>query len=255
MNIAFPAVLLFMLVLPGLLFRYTYQRGFFRRSPITVPSFTEDLGFSILWAVVLHAIWLNIFSIAGLRIDYGTLLTLLIGQFGKDQAYLTQAIQAITAGHAAITSYFLSLFVAGYLLGYGAHFLVRSQRWDRRFPLLRFSNEWHYLFSGEDALAPATTLKPDVYITAVVEFKEATYLYRGTLVSWTFDRQGILERLTLEQVSRRRLEKDRSDDQPYNPVSRGQDSRYYSVEGDLFIMRYSEIKTLNVEYVYLLPVD
>ncbi len=44
MNIAFSAVLLFVLVLPGLLFRYTYQRGFFRCSPVTLPSFAEDFA-------------------------------------------------------------------------------------------------------------------------------------------------------------------------------------------------------------------
>ncbi len=250
MNIAFSAVLVFILVLPGLLFRYTYQRGFFRRSPVTVPSFAEDLAFSVLWAGLLHTLWLNLFALFGLRLEYGPLLALLVGQFGRDQIYLDDAVLALQTAHAAITFYFLSLFAAGYGMGYAFHALVRRQRWDRTTRAFRFPNEWYYLFSGEEADVD----EPNVYVTVLLELKEGTYLYRGILQAWYFDRQGSLERIVLEEVLRRRLSEDRDSSEPYLPPMRGTDERYYSVEGDLLVLRYNEIKTLNVEYLYLAPV-
>jgi len=252
MNIAFSAVLVFILVLPGLLFRYTYQRGFFRRSPVTIPSFAEDLAFSVLWAGLLHTLWLNLFALLGLRLEYGPLLALLVGQFGVDQKYLDEAVRALQNAHAAITFYFLSLFAAGYGLGYAFHALVRRQRWDHTTRAFRFPNEWYYLFSGEEAAGG----QPDiVFVTVLLELSDATYLYRGILQAWYFDRQGNLDRVVLEEVLRRKLAEDRDSSEPYVPPMRGSDERYYSVEGDLLVLRYSEVKTLNVEYLYLAPVN
>ena len=251
MNIAFSAVLIFILVLPGLLFRYTYQRGFFRRSPVTIPSFAEDLAFSVLWAGLLHTLWLNLFALFGLRLEYGPLLALLVGQFGTDQKYLDAAVRALDVAHAPITFYFLSLFAGGYTLGYAFHALVRRQSWDRKTRAFRFPNEWYYLFSGEEA----SSGQPDIiFVTVLLELKEATYLYRGILQAWYFDRQGNLERIVLEEVLRRKLAEDRDSSKPYVPPMRGTDERYYSVEGDLLVLRYSEVRTLNVEYLYLVPV-
>lgn len=87
-----------------------------------------------------------------------------------------------------------------------------------------------------------------------MELKEAFYLYRGALKAWFFDRRGNLERIFLKEVLRRKLGEDCPSSVPYSPPQPGVDERYYSVEGSHLVLRYSEIKTLNVEYLYLAPV-
>ena len=58
--------------------------------------------------------------------------------------------------------------------------------------------------------------------------------------------QGELDRLLLTQTQRRKLADDRSLD-----GSNADAVRFYPIAGDIFVLRYSEIKPLNVSYLSL----
>ena len=64
------------------------------------------------------------------------------------------------------------------------------------------------------------------------------------------DADGGLDRLILQQVMRRPL----LADQPYDPAD-DDPTRFYGVEGDYFVLRYSEAITLNIEYIKLAKVE
>ena len=83
-------------------------------------------------------------------------------------------------------------------------------------------------------------------ISAIVEFKDAAYLYTGILCGYEVSDQGELDRLLLTQTQRRKLADDRSLD-----GSKADAVRFYPIAGDIFVLRYSEIKTLNVSYLSL----
>jgi hypothetical protein len=59
MNFALPALLVFLISLPGLILRYTYAKGIFileRRRPVTFRATTEEIALSIPFAALLHLI-------------------------------------------------------------------------------------------------------------------------------------------------------------------------------------------------------
>jgi hypothetical protein len=66
MNIAFPALLLFLLVLPGIALRYTYLKGFWSwNSPVSIQSISDEVAYSLVWAAILHVVWCSTVSVLG----------------------------------------------------------------------------------------------------------------------------------------------------------------------------------------------
>ena len=88
-----------------------------------------------------------------------------------------------------------------------------------------------------------------VFLSAVVDHGKESYLYRGIVLDWSFDASGNLDNIRLTLAHRRRLESDRA---PSAEVKAGEyvgpDERYYEIRGDLFILRYTEMKTINLDY-------
>jgi hypothetical protein len=97
-----------------------------------------------------------------------------------------------------------------------------------------------------------------VAIGAVVSLGGIAYLYTGVLVEYFLDDQGQLNRLVLASAARRPLSEDaveESEESLAEGSSRALpgDERFYPIEGDYFVLRYSEVLTLNVRYLDLSP--
>jgi hypothetical protein len=266
MNVAFPALLIFILVLPGILLRYTYGRGVWRwLSPTSTTGLADEIAYSVTFAIVLHLLWsLLARLIFKVQVDFQSVLVLLTGSYGPDNELFEPTVASIAGHPFAVITYLLSLYAFAAGLGYGAHKVVREQKLDRKTRLLRFRNEWYYLLSGEvlewrefaearqAAGAPPINFEEDidgVYLTAVVDLAEGSFLYRGVVRSFWFDKTGNLDRILLELAHRRRLsaDKEESSNDTAGPLS----LRYYRIDGDYFILRYSETKTINLDYFSL----
>jgi len=123
--------------------------------------------------------------------------------------------------------------------------------------LLRFDTPWYYLFTGYDRPMPPN----GVAIGAVVSLGGIAYLYTGVLVEYFLDDQGQLNRLVLASAARRPLSDDAAEESEESPGGRIRpapvgppgDERFYPIEGDYFVLRYSEVLTLNVRYLDLSP--
>lgn len=103
-----------------------------------------------------------------------------------------------------------------------AHKIVRANRLDLRYDALRFSNEWHYLFSGEARVfqvdqedRTVATIKEFldwdfsfVFVSVIVSIGEESTLYWGVLSDFYFDAAGQLEKIVLEDAQRRPLRAD-----------------------------------------------
>lgn len=260
MNIAFSAFILALLLLPGGFFRVGYLRGLLRRSPVTGQNFQDNLGWLIVGALMTHTvvIWL-VRLLLHHQISYVLVLPILAGQFGKDGLLLTNLIADLPRTQGYYAAYFLSTFFLAYLLGLLLHVFIRWTRLDQRVNVLRLGSDWFYTLDPSTHLLPFGTrtnvlgrqvqafITPDVYVSGVVEQKETSYLYRGILLDYSLDEKGNLERVELELAHRRKLSDDRKEG-GHDPEDR---SRYYDIVGDRFILRMSEVKTLNVQYVYV----
>jgi hypothetical protein len=151
------------------------------------------------------------------------------------------------------------LFGGSAVLGRFAHWLVRFSKLDLRTQIFRFKNEWFYLLTGEalqfsEAKLPSRSVD-GVYLSAVVDHGNETYLYRGIILDWSFNGEGDLESIRITDAHRRPFSKDRAVGQLTSResyISGGPpDDRYYEIRGDLLVLRYSDIKTLNLDYFSL----
>lgn len=271
MNFAFPALFILLLVLPGILLRLGYFRGLDLdgawKTPFTIQSLGDEIAWSSVFAGALHILWVLGWSHFKRPVNLANALTLLVAPTGNNGGDLVKtAIQETAHGASEVCLYFSTLVVFASALGLGAHWFVRSNGLDLRFKPLRFDNPWFYTLSGEfiSPLPPESWLqwrprwwpagRKDhadlVQISAVVKQGSDMYIYIGSLVDYEFDRTGQLDRLVLSETSRRLLSKDKRS-LGNNPKEGSHDDRFYPIESRNFIIRYSDICTLNVIYFIL----
>ncbi|WP_027482435.1 hypothetical protein [Deinococcus pimensis] len=265
MNIAFSALVLALLLLPGGLFRVGYLRGLFKRSPVGGFNLTDNLGWLVVGSLLTHTVAVSVLRAFSLNVRYDLILPILTGQFGKDAELLKAIIRNLPAQQGLYAAYFLLTSVGAYLLGILLHVLVRTTGADRRINLLSFGNDWYYTLSQRPnrfRVGPLFEVfgrgvgrrlaQVDVFASGIVEQKDGAYLYRGIVRDYHLDEKGGLERLELKNAHRRRLSDDREQGKPHSPFG---DERYYKIVGDRFILRMGETKTLNVQYVNIVPVE
>jgi hypothetical protein len=236
MNIALPAIVLFLIALPGFLFRSRLKRT--EQTSFDYSPFGRVVTESVLWAVLLHAVWLTITYFGFERSVQVDLLVRLLssGRTLEDG-------DAQRFGEPWIALYFGSLYLFAYIIPAACRWLITRFRLDRIDARLgwffRFNQApWYYLLTGADFREE--DLPDYILVSAVVDVAGNAILYRGVLDDFFFDPQGQLERLVLENVSRRPLDQDRGPGD--------EEEQFYAVEGDYFVIRYADATTLNIEY-------
>lgn len=244
-----------------MVFRYTYARGSWGwTSPVSFRSVSDELAYSAIFALGLHFLWAILASLFYYSVDFESLVALLSGNFGtKGEAYRS-SVASIADHPTAIAIYFLTLCGSAALGGRFSHLAVRRLKLDLKTQVFRFKNEWFYLLTGEALSFKEVSIESrqvaGVFLSAVVDHGKESYLYRGIVEDWSFDGAGQLENVRLSLAHRRKL----SDDKPGSLGSTtgsfvGPDERYYEMRGDLFVLRYTEMKTLNLDYFDLVEVS
>jgi hypothetical protein len=244
MNIALPAVVVFVLLLPGFIARSRLKR--IERLSVDYSPFGQVATEAVVWAGGLHVLWV---LLMGWLTPYVFRPEIALTLLSIEPRTQTAALQALARETPAVTLYFGSLLAFAYLGPLGMRRLITWRRWDRvgspLSGLLRFSAApWYYLLSGADF---AEDECPDlIAISAIVNVSGDPFLYTGVLEDYYLDAEGQLDRLILSQVMRRPLGKDKpAGDAP------AAGERFYAVDGDYFVLRYAEAVTLNVEYILL----
>jgi hypothetical protein len=253
MNLILGSILLFILVIPGLVFRFSYLHGTYAKQSFKISAVDE-----IFWAI-LPAL---IFQFAGV---------ILLEQVLYNPVRLDQLYALITNDSGSIDFdivrkslprfllYNLSLIAIAALLGLGTRFLVRKMKLDLKYSFLKINNEWYYLFSGEILDTELPGESKDIYfiqIDALVQTSNGTVVYCGTLEDYFLSKDNGLDRLYLSSVYRRKLEEDRSNDENAEGeyLEKYLDTRYYAMPGDLFVIPYERIINLNITYHKWSPV-
>lgn len=248
MNIAFPAIFIFLLILPGFAFRASFRKS--EKTNLDHKPFAEATFLGVLAAMLLHAIWVLLSgAVTNYTVDYQTAFTLLVGQRGVK---LDSSIAAAMEHPQAIFVYHLSLLLFSWVAGALLRGAVTKYQWDQEgplSPLLRFDTPWYYLFS-----AVGTEKEIDgVYVSAIVPVnKDVSFLYTGILKEYFFADGGELERLVISNASRRKIEQDKSMTADENQSHK---DCFYPIEGDYLVLRYSEIITLNIQYIRIETVE
>jgi hypothetical protein len=254
MSFAFPALLVFLLVLPGIILRYSYARGPWGwASPTSLRRVSEELAYGVTFALVLHAIWLVLVRRLGFQPDVDSMVLLLIGNFGEGGRYLERVLTSVSGSYPSVAGYLVSLYGASAVAGNLGHRAVRRLKLDHSTKTFRFDNYWYYMLTGEvldfRENAGEGRRVDGVYFSAVVDHSSGSYLYRGIVSDFTFDRDGALDTIVLADAHRRKLTDDREEGAPRATVGPSvPDERYYEIRGDFLVLRSSEVRTLNLDY-------
>lgn len=256
MEFAVSAVFLLVLLLPGFILQTAYTKGFWRwNSPTSTRSLTEQVPAAIVLASILHALWSAAAALIGSPIDFKSVLMLVTGAYGHEEVYFERAFSALTDNSSKVFVYFASLYLIAAAFGYVSHLAVRKLGLDRTTRILRFNNPWFYLLSGEITQfkgSPYADEEVDgVLLTTIVHHTDGDYLYRGLVVDFFFDNEGALDRVLLTLAARRKLADDRKPEEEIgSPES---EARYYVIDGDYLVLKYSEMTTINVDYFFVIP--
>lgn len=245
MNVALPALIVFLLLLPGFIFRTNLKRS--ERTSLDYSPFGHVVAEAVLWALALHSTWLGL-SHYWPGHDFEPLVLLkLLSSAPTSQA---EATTAVASEFRWIAAYFATLILTSYALPLIVRHVISRYRLDRADARLsavfRFHRApWYYLLTGAD-FAPEEA--PDLIIVAAIVEVGDPMLYVGVLDEFYVDADGQLDRLVLQNVARRPIAADKK------PGSAdGNESRFYDVDGDYFVLRYSEAITLNIQYARLIP--
>ncbi len=274
MNLAFSALLVVLLATPGALFLGAYRRGF-NDKPHQTSTFQTNLFLYLLFALPLHALgvagyllgaWLVRLLRQGSPTSFplsgGDVLTLLVGTNAPDYA---ASLARLEANLGTLFIYTLCLFLLAVGIGLGMHRFVRAQALDLRFPIINPQGTYWALFSADQRRLSRSRYiahpvegresdAPDfILVTVGVEQGDEAYLYWGILLDYALGSGNRLERLVLGDAQRRALASDLSrGDERAAPQY---DARFYPILGDSLVIEYNHVKTMNVQYVYLLEQD
>lgn len=249
MNIAFPAILLFFLLLPGFVFHYCYQSRDASAADLTPFSTTVLLAvcFSVMANVIVAV--LATYCL-GYQFRLGEILQLLVGG-ASSNAKLTSVYSRLDTHPFEPFFFFLSTNGLAILCGLLWRWLVKVRKLD--YPQYRFYRKirpfapWYYLFSGIDA--PGGESVDCTVVSAIVDLKDASYVYTGILSDYHLTNKGELDRLVLSSAARRKLADDRQEVGTIVPLE--YDHRFYPIAGDYLVLRASECATLNVKYLHI----
>lgn len=208
MNIAFPALLVFLIILPGFIFRFSFRIS--EKTVIDQTPFATAFVKGFVISALFHLPWSLISIQIGHPIDYNALLMLLASP--QRESALVTIIANVADEFPRIILYFVSLYVFAAALGRLLRSLVVKFKLDRNrivSPFVKFDTPWYYLFSGYHEVFDID----GVVVSAIVEIDKAGYIYTGLLKEYFFAPDGTLERIVLEMTMRRPLSNDKTSDE------------------------------------------
>ena len=214
MSIAFQALVILAIALPGIIYHRTVTDAPELREK---RSISDELAQSLIAAIILHALWLLIFNGLGricfppVHVNLDAALMLSMGQFGKDSFSLPEAIGSVTRYPLSVTTYFLSLYLSSAVAGEQVRKFLGNQKNAKSF-LGRFA---FWLHSQDEGPARqfgkwSRTFEYDreteiPFFSAVVELGKEAHLIFGQLREFIPDDDGYPARYILSDVHRRLL--------------------------------------------------
>jgi hypothetical protein len=240
MNIAFTSILIFILLAPGFLYLIAYNSS---KLSVRNPNrnILKDLTWSIIPSLAIHLITMSLIEwLTNYRIDFELLGNLILGVTTENK--VEESFRALRKFIYPIFFYNLFVFAFSFFSGYGLQKIVRKCAFDRKIRYLRFSNKWHYIFTGECLDFPDV---PDDYeeitdkiINVLCRVNDKTVLYTGEYFNYYIDKNGDLEAVHLKYPIRRYLENDNSTPQDY-----------YEIESRYLVIPNSDIININFRYL------
>ena len=251
MSIAVSSLILFFLIIPGLAFRRTYFSEEFSKQYVKESFFGIFIS-SFIPSICFHFIGFLIFGFYLKLINLDVFFDIL--KLNPSPA----SIKNISESFNWIITYNGSLIVLSSFIGALLKNFVRTCKLDRKYKFFRYQNHWHYILTGEFFDFPRANIDLDkssvediefVFVDALIEINDSSYLYDGILVDYELSNDGGLDFIIIKSAERRKIQADREFGEDGNRLDNT--DLYYPISGHMLILKYSEIKNLNFSYYKL----
>jgi len=228
-NIALPALVILLGLLPGILFYYAYFAGRFEKRRAGV-SALEEAAVYVVVAIPIDAAAFWLFKILGVDLDLRLIADILFGNIAEP--VLRQIADRFEANLVLTTVSYVSVLLMSAVAGGVLRQIVWTLRIDTYFGVFRLRHPWYYVLQARDKALPSDALAWVYILTEHAE--EKTRLYRGLVADYELGADGKLESIILRGAMRGK--------------NRGQQFAWVAIPGDLFIVSGRAIHSINVEY-------
>ncbi|MGO3706581.1 MAG: hypothetical protein ACTJGD_02705 [Mesonia hippocampi] len=267
------------IVIPGILFRRFFFYGEFSKQFNTKDPVLHSIFFSIVPGIIIQLISFIIYNLSlGFDSSFLEVFTI-FRDIASDGSNGTEDATKNFINNHIIIFFLYSLFVFCFssFLGWVSSRTIRIRKWDKKYKLFRFKNQWYYIFSGEvlnmkkfeeahkvsfknnKGLVQDTLLTyADILVSASDDRKE---LYTGYVVDYDLKSDDItqLDKVYLIDTYRYKKKEKILDENGLevkdNETSKESNTKptksrnRIKVPGDIFVLNANNIVNLNLTYV------
>lgn len=201
MNLALPALVILLGLLPGICCFYGYFAGKFDKRQAGV-SGVEQLALFVVFAIPIDTAALWMLPSLGLRFDFNVVSHLLMGGATDDVVH-NEIVKFFQDSTLVSGVWYFVLLGTAFGLGSIARRFVWACRLDTKIRHLRLRHEWFYILQGRKKGYPRVVLS---YVDVMTRLPDTdgtqTRLYRGLVAEFELAASGELESLTLKDAVR-----------------------------------------------------
>lgn len=259
MNIAFGALMLLLLLIPGLFFRVAYLNVRYSGKSFKT-TFVDETLLALAPAFIIQILgFLFVEKILRMQVSLDTIYQLIISSVAFKN------FEVIHHSLGLFLLYNILLWIVAWTFGYATRRFIKHYKLHYKYPIFRFQNDWYHILRGSILNFPGyegqTSDIAFVWLDVVLETRDSSYIYSGIVQEFFLSKDEGLDRIYLINVRRRKLSDDletvseatattteNSDTADDNLPAAEIDKRYYYMPGDLFVIPYSQIRSLNVTY-------
>ena len=235
MNLALPALVILLGVLPGIACFYGYFAGRFDKRSAGL-SGVEELALYAIFAIPINALALIACRRVGVPFEFGIVTHLLTGNVSDAAASEISTVLQRSAVPSSVT--YLTILACSYAIGSVGRRVVWTCRLDVSIPLLRLKHSWYYALQGRLSTLPRRVLAfVDVLTEHPGQPPDDSRLYRGLVIDFEISSTGGIDSLTLVKAKRGR--------------GRGQDFEWVDIPSSRLMIVGSTIHSINMTYVEL----
>lgn len=152
MNLTFGFIAFFIsVIIPGILFRRFFYYGEFSKQFDSKDPVLHSIFYSIVPGVCIQVICFILSdSIFSFQIENATIFNIFKDfVYSGEKTINTDTESFLNENLDDFIYYSLVIFLISILFGYVTSRIIRWWRLDKRFKILKFKNQWFYIFSGE----------------------------------------------------------------------------------------------------------
>ena len=243
------------LVIPGIIFKRFYYQGRFAKQ-FSQGLFADRLVTSIFWSIIIQVITVYLYFYL-YKISYNSITKEIQTIYAK---VVKDEFPEIQFEYVRHTLQYLGLsIIVGVALGIVLYQIVRYFKLDIKLSIFRFSNHWHYYFSGDILKTKEFRVQKRNYeifstdIDVVVKDNDGrTNMFTGTLTQYVLDKTGDLETIFLTDAKRWKIPSNKGiENNKKSKQEKHGDEYNKPIPGDCFIIPYGNILNMNVRYNFL----